>query len=308
MSFISLNICSLNSSYEEFVSFIDSFSHPVSVICLQEARVLRENSSAFDIPGYTMICDNPVVSSAGGLVTYIRDDFEITIKKCPVDHSLLWESHFLEISHKDLSYKTLIGNIYRPPRSNSNLATFKDEFSRICNHFSNLYRNMIILGDFNINLLNIRNNYLFEQFYDDIISYGFFPKITIPTRYNLNARTATLIDQIYVKHSDLNNGSIAGVLEVDISDHYPIFSLLKTSINPESSHTIEIKSNWVDNLHNILHDLAQIDCDDLIDDPTNDYENKFNNFMDKINTIVRKYSTSRTVHFHKHKHSHNTCI
>ena len=49
--------------------------------------------------------------------------------------------------------------------------------------------------DYNIDLLNVKVKEHYCEYYDEIISQGFFPKITLPTRFSDSANTP--IDNIF---------------------------------------------------------------------------------------------------------------
>ena len=51
------------------------------------------------------------------------------------------------------------------------------------------------MGDFNIDLLKVNIHAKTNEFVNDVISHGFLPKITRPTR--ITPHSATLIDHIY---------------------------------------------------------------------------------------------------------------
>ena len=55
---------------------------------------------------------------------------------------------------------------------------------------------VLIAGDFNINLLDMDTRQAFEDFFDSMLSNGFYPSITSPTRLGTNK--CSLIDNIYL--------------------------------------------------------------------------------------------------------------
>ena len=79
----------------------------------------------------------------------------------------------------------------------------------------------MIVGNFNINLLRCKDNNSVNDFLDNILSNGYIPKITVPTR--LTQRNGTLIDNFFVKVSDDYSPTTARVLLNNISDHLPYF-------------------------------------------------------------------------------------
>ena len=75
---------------------------------------------------------------------------------------------------------------------------------------------------YNINLLLINENIHCRSFFECILSSGYLPSITLPTRLSDNS---TLIDNsIYNKQRHL---IFAGILENQISDHQAI--VIKTT-------------------------------------------------------------------------------
>ena len=99
----------------------------------------------------------------------------------------------------------------------------KHEVSEFTNNFimplldklSNENKAIMIMGDFNINLINYNDDKNTGNFLDTMFSQYFLPYITKPTRITRN--TKTLIDNIYY-NKPLNN-IISGNLSNIISDH-----------------------------------------------------------------------------------------
>ena len=56
-------------------------------------------------------------------------------------------------------------------------------------------KEIYICGDFNIDLLKIENNHIYQQFYNLLCSFGFLPKIIQPTQDT--DHHSTLIDNIF---------------------------------------------------------------------------------------------------------------
>ena len=69
-----------------------------------------------------------------------------------------------------------------------------NSFFTLLNKLSNLRHPSYICGDFNINLLKINVKAHYNNFFENTLSSGFFPKITLPTR--ISETCSTLIDNI----------------------------------------------------------------------------------------------------------------
>ena len=106
----------------------------------------------------------------------------------------------------------VISVIYRPPDTdiNSFVAIITDILSVIKADRKTCY----ILGDFNINLINVSNHIPTASFLEVMYPHAFTPLIT--------SNTATLIDNIFTNTS---RNSFNGIILSDISDHFPIFCI-----------------------------------------------------------------------------------
>ena len=71
---------------------------------------------------------------------------------------------------------------------------------------------------------------LVSNYFDTFCINGFYPKITLPTRFAQNS--CSLIDQLYIKISSSTRITIAGIIMSNISDHKPYFIVLD-QIKPE---------------------------------------------------------------------------
>ena len=110
----------------------------------------------------------------------------------------------------------IITNIYRPPLTNLNnetIYTFTDELSILFIDLNKSNSINILLGDFNIDLLKIRNQNAFKDYLCSMISQGMYPSITLSTR--LTDNTATLIDNIFSNYLNTNAQS-SGILISDV--------------------------------------------------------------------------------------------
>ena len=78
ISILSLNSQRINAKFDQLKLFIDNLitESPISVICIQESWAHEGiEMSQFFLPNYTMIFENRRLSTHGGLIMYIHDDF-----------------------------------------------------------------------------------------------------------------------------------------------------------------------------------------------------------------------------------------
>ena len=80
-------------------------------------------------------------------------------------------------------------------------------------------KQVFLLGDFNINLLNYNDHQLTNEFLDSLASNSFIPYILQPTR--ITSHSKTLIDNIF--SNIISHEMISGNITATISDHLPQF-------------------------------------------------------------------------------------
>ena len=82
---------------------------------------------------------------------------------------------------------------------------------------------MILMGGFNVNLINYYKNRGTYKFLEQLFNHNFTPQITLPTR--ITEKTATLIDNIFVNGQTQKYNS--GNITMSISDHLPQFIIIE---------------------------------------------------------------------------------
>jgi len=117
----------------------------------------------------------------------------------------------------------VLGIIYRHPKYECK--GFTDNVSVLLHYLSDKRLPYIICGDININLLQHTSSSSVQEYIETYESYNCQQKITRPTK--VTATTASLIDHFYTTF-DLEK-VISGIRINDLSDHLPIFMLIKTN-------------------------------------------------------------------------------
>ena len=129
-----------------------------------------------------------------------------------------WEGLFIKI--ENLSEKNILGNVYRPPRErNENYQSFINELVPIFNKLDNNKCEIVLTGDFNINLLKVNQKPILYEFFDTITSHSFYSHSTLPT--TLSEKSGSLIDNLFCKLTFNLIDTSACILTSSISDHFP---------------------------------------------------------------------------------------
>jgi hypothetical protein len=99
---------------------------------------------------------------------------------------------------------------------------FNDNLELLLKTLAKEHRPCYLLGDYNVNLLKQDKHLPTRRFLDTILSYGFYPLNSKPTR--ITTQSITLFDNILTNVHDLRSKS--GLWIVDISDHLPVFTII----------------------------------------------------------------------------------
>lgn len=189
-------------------------------------------SKLFHVEGYQPPFRKDNLSNGGGgIMVYVRnniiakrrEDLEIN------DISCVW----LEITQgKGKSF--LIGNLYRPPDSR---VEYNDRFEGLIENASQEGKEIILLGDFNKNLLADKMDMDWQNL---TLSLGLSQMVSEPTRVTPDSQT--LIDHIYTSSEETI--SSVKVRKLTLSDHYAIFGNRKiySFIRKHSHQTITYRS------------------------------------------------------------------
>ena len=314
LSILSLNIQSLNAKFDNLNLILRELQNKeleFSFICLQETWLTKDSdTSIFEIENYNSFHQGSSCSKHGGLVIYAHNSFT-SIKFNPLNTFSTWEGMFLEIP-LSIGKHLLIMNMYRPPKQNNNnaiLTTFLEEFLPTLTKVNNYKAETIITGDFNIDLLKLTNREKFQEFFDLLTSSDFIPLITLPTRFSTH--TATLIDQIYCKHSNSLPIPQSGILYSNISDHFATFSCLnhKLSLKPKNTRYVNITTNTPETRTNFSNELLNINWENVFcHGPDADPNNSYENFLNTIESLRAKHFPTKRVKFNKYLHKKNKWI
>ena len=222
-----------------------------------------------------------------------------------VCHSSSWDTAPCGVQGGTLESKLFIGNIYRPPRHNNNNATIENFLNEITPVISNIAKNncnIVISGDFNIDLLQINERVKYQKYFDAFVTNSLFPLITLPTRESKHS--STLIDQIFCKLKNFSDLDSSGILKSNLSDHYPCFAILDIckknkhkpkfiTINNKNEQSLQLFCTEV----SISLNKWQIN-NDLMTNPNENY-----NIFEKIILEAKaKHLSPKTVRFKKYKH------
>ena len=154
------------------------------------------------------------------------------------------------------------------------------------NLLSEKNKEIVLLGDFNIDLLKYEKDHNTADFLDQMYSASLVPHITSPTRITSHSRT--LIDNIF--STAISENAISGNMVTSISDHLAQFLFLpidqfKTN-NNKNIYQRNLKSF---NQQIFLEDIQNLNWNNILELENQDLDNSFNNFFLMIETVLDTY-------------------
>ena len=310
LNILSLNCQSLNAKFNELQIFIEEMCHDqFGVICLQESW-LADNFeySMFNLRNYSMIKQGKLCSEHGGLIIYVHDRYDISAPLTLIESVSGWEYLCIEISQKaPYPQKYVIVNVYRPPNEIvDKFNIFVNEFDMFLNNLSKMNRSTYICADFNIDLLRIHKKHNYRNFFDTVLSAGFHPKITLPTR--ITDTSNTLIDNILVNVID--DRHISGIMINKISDHQPIFTCNnKLFEQVDMTQYIEIETKSENSQKRFIEHLKNINIMNKLNmDINSDINDNYEVFCKLLQSSKSEHMPIKSVKFNKYKHKKNKWI
>ena len=207
------------------------------------------------------------------------------------------ESTFVEISNPKKS-NIVIGCIYKHP--NMDVFDFKNNYpSQIFETVPKERKQVFLLGDFNINLLNYNDHHPANDFLDSLAYNSFMPYILHPTR--ITSHSKTLIDNIFSNY--ISHEIISGNITATISDHLPQFSFVPNILsNPPTQKSNYYERDWSKfKQENFILDYFDKDWADVLQIDQQNVNLSLDSFLNNINSILDVHAPLKKVNKYKLK-------
>ena len=295
-----LNIASLALHFDVLTTLLSQCNLLFDIIAITETRFVKGVKPSFDfnLNGYHEPVYTPTEASVGGALLYIshnvpfetRHDFNSML----YSPSLL-ESVFVEISVSN-SPNIIAGSIYKHP----SLST--EEFnSNFLEPFlikaSKENKQILLLGDFNINLLHSSSDRNTLSFLNNLGSHLIIPNIFLPTR--ITDHSMTLIDNIFSSITGFD--SFSGNFLYSISDHLPQFHLLRRPPSTQPKQQNMQRKDWKNfDQENFVLDFLAINWDTELYN-IDDVDHAFEVFNSKIQNLIDLHVPTVNISKRQHK-------
>ena len=278
--FAHLNVRSLNKNFDQLRDFLNELKFNSSVIGVSETWLKDTPSPLFSVEGFSLFTNNRTEKRGGGVGFYVSDNLkakvieELSIKSEDI------EAIFIDMYVPDQK-NFVVGEIYRPP--NSSPSKFLEAIQSILSAASLVDKRIVVMGDYNLNLMHCNDNAHCQHFLDLLLSHSLTPLIRKPTR--VTDTTFTLIDNIFV---DNISNTRTGIIVSDISDHYPIFAIIpndKTKLHKYDRSGIRDLSQ--NNINKLKEKLNSLNWSEVFD-----AENVDLSYRAFIDTLLLHYNTT----------------
>ena len=160
-------------------------------------------------------------------------------------------------------------------------------------------KQVFLLGEFNINLLNCNNHQPTNEFLDSLASNSFIPYILLPTR--LTSHSKTPIDNIFSNVT--SHEAISGNATATISDHLQQFLFVPNVLsNPSCEKSNIYERAWSEFVRQIIVlDYFDKDWSDVLQLDQQDVILSINSFIGNMNSILDEHAPLKRVNKFKLK-------
>ena len=182
--------------FDELENLLSKSKNDFQIIGILQTRLKKTQETTANIQLENFNTEHvPTESANGGVLLYIRKAINYKLRPdLMIYKKRELESVFIEIIQKN-SKNMVVGCIYRHPHMQHSV--FNDEYlNPLSEKLISHNKQVILLGDFNIDILECDSNKNVSDFLDITYSTNLVPSSTSPTR--LTSRSQTLIDKIFI--------------------------------------------------------------------------------------------------------------
>ena len=259
--FAYLNINSIRNKFDNLKVIVNE---NIDILCIAESKIDKSFPTAqFLLPGYHKPFRLDISDRKGGLLVYVKSYLPSRLLK---SFDIPNDIQIIPFELNLRKEKWLFICIYRPPLQNKQY--FLENLSEIIDHYSSIYDNHIVLGDFNME----PNNIFLTSFMQ---SYNFYNLIKTNTCFK---GSGSCIDLILTNRKYCFKNTTT--FETGLSDHHHlIYSMLKTTFKKEDSKRLIYRD--YKGFHN---NSFQNDLETKLSNCSSDYESFENAFVNVLDT------------------------
>ena len=284
LNILHINIRSFQKNFDNLISFIKCFPKPPDIIAVTETWLKESTQHLYQLDGYVSHHIYRTTREHGGVTFFINNDYHAELIQ---DFTFVNDDlEICTIKLKSTTPNYVISVIYRPNSKHIAVQEFTNIFNDILSQDLFKTNNTILLGDFNINLLEHATHQPTNLFLNTMQSLNYFPHISRPTRFpdGPNLGQPSLLDHIW---SNFTPPSSSGIIHCPLSDHLPVFLNITQLSSNCTKHKITYRL-FDNHKHNLFtSSLATLNWDDLL--CSDDVNENFEIFIDTLNNLHNKH-------------------
>ena len=283
-SIMHMNTRSILKKIDKINIFFASLKKNPDIFSVTETWLSDSNKHTATINGYKAYhLTRANCHDHGGVSCYINDALGTELVE---EYSYINELiELLTIKVKVCEEYYLISTVYRPSSKQIDVDVFDKMINKLLKNDIFKKSKHILIGDFNINLLEFSTHLPTNQFLNTMQNFKYIPLIARPTRFpDGNQRGShSLLDHIYVNFVP---PSISGIIKHIVTDHRPVF--FNIPISEGVQHGFSIKFRLINKVNRDLFTraLCDIDWESLLTAP--DLNTNFNLFFAKFDELYNK--------------------
>ena len=229
-SIVNVNARSISKHFIELVALLKNTKADCLVVT--ETWLSKNNMEFWNFQGYKSYHHPRIHATHGGVSIFIRDSIHSEeLASLTITNELI---ECKGISVQLGNYKLNILGIYTSPSSSRPL--FLNSLENLLTLLDN-EEDTILTGDFNLNLLKIKEDANCFRLYNTLISQSYHPLITRATHPNIIINNSSLLDQTWFRS---NKSAQSAIIMNKISDHFP--SIVQFQFNSPNGTQIKICS------------------------------------------------------------------
>lgn len=308
LSVLSLNVQSLSAKFSSLLDLISFWKQKgviFDIICLQETFNIPV-PSLFSIPNYhDIIYKTRSNFAGGGVAIFVHSSLKFSIlNEYSIFKEKIIESLFIEIEFYNKK-KIILGNVYRSPSQGLGEISTTDQMNIFLEHMQGIIdsigesnKKAVLVGDFNLNLLNYNSHNITKEFANMLFSAGFLQLISNPTRVGSHNNSISLIDHIW--SNDIRDHMLSGIITTYLSDHFATFHFIGTNKHSTPPKTISSRVFSDINIENFKQELNNLSFNEVYEKV--DSQNSYDAFHDIFHRSLEQHFPIKTIKFNKNKH------
>ena len=289
LNIMHFNIRSLVKNGNELIGFLHCMKKQPDVIVTSESFLDSNSMADFHLNNYKDFHITREDTKRGGVSIFVKQSLNADLlNEFSYIHS---EIEICTISLKLSNKSYTISGIYRPRYKYDNIKEFSTQLGKILRHKTFKKSDTILIGDFNINLLEHNTHNDTGDYLNFIQNLNYLPLISRPTRFPEGEQIArnSLLDHIY---TNFIHHSVSGIIQYRLTDHLPIFTNILLPAKNSRSIKTQFREFSEENKQLFTRSLVNVEWEHLLIE--HDIESNYSLFHETFQNLYNHHFPIKT--------------